>query len=166
MKFRPTFDPVSLEIMWTRLINITEECWVTIWRTAFSTIIGEAQDFGCELLDARANSIAHSPRSMPVFNLTLPQAIKALFESFPPNELEDGDVLITNDPWVCAGHLFDLAVVTPVFRGGHMVWLVGSIGPSSDLGGPKDSRRAPEEVVEGAALSPLQVCLPRRLDHR
>src|SRR5206468_1247181 len=120
-------DPVSLDIMWSRLINITEECWVTIWRTAFSTIIGEAQDFGCELLDARANSIAHSPRSMPVFNLTLPQAIKALFESFPPNELEDGDVLITNDPWVCAGHLFDLAVVTPVFRSGQMVGLVGSI---------------------------------------
>jgi 5-oxoprolinase (ATP-hydrolysing)/N-methylhydantoinase A len=40
------FDPVYLEIMWRRLISITDECWVTIWRTAFSTIIGEAQDFG------------------------------------------------------------------------------------------------------------------------
>ncbi len=108
MRLTTRFDPVSLEIMWSRLINITEECWVTIWRTAFSTIIGEAQDFGCELMDARANSIAHSPRSMPVFNLTLPQAVKALFESFPPDDLVEGDVLITNDPWVCAGHLFDL----------------------------------------------------------
>ena len=58
------FDPVSLGIMWSRLINIAEECWITIWRTAFSLIIGEAQDFGCELFDPDAHSIAHSPRSM------------------------------------------------------------------------------------------------------
>ena len=158
------FDPVSLEIMWSRLINITEECWVTIWRTAFSTIIGEAQDFGCELLDARANSIAHSPRSMPVFNLTLPQAIKALFESFPPNELEDGDVLITNDPWVCAGHLFDLAVVTPVFRSGQMVGLVGSIGHCSDIGGTKDSGHAREVYEEGLQIPPLKLYRAGRLN--
>ena len=67
-----SFDPVSLEIMWSRLISIREACWATIWRTAFSMIIGEAQDFGCELMDANGETLAHSPRSMPVFNLTLP----------------------------------------------------------------------------------------------
>jgi 5-oxoprolinase (ATP-hydrolysing)/N-methylhydantoinase A len=157
MKLRTKFDPVSLEIMWSRLINITEECWVTIWRTAFSTIIGEAQDFGCELLDARANSIAHSPRSMPVFNLTLPQAVKALFESFPPKELQDGDVLATNDPWICAGHLFDIAVVTPVFRGNRLVGLVGSIAHCSDIGGTKDSGHAREVYEEGLQIPPLKL---------
>jgi len=157
MRLATTFDPVSLEIMWSRLINITEECWVTIWRTAFSTIIGEAQDFGCELLDARANSIAHSPRSMPVFNLTLPEAVKALFEAFPPDDLVDGDVLITNDPWVCAGHLFDLAVVTPVFRKRTVVGLVGSIGHCSDIGGTKDSGRAREVYEEGLQIPPLKL---------
>jgi len=40
-------DTVSLEIMWSRLINITEECWITINRTAFSLIIGEVQHFAC-----------------------------------------------------------------------------------------------------------------------
>jgi len=164
MKAAPAFDPIALEIMWSRLINITEECWATIWRTAFSTIIGEAQDFGCELLDARANSIAHSPRSMPVFNLTLPQAVKALFESFPPDELVDGDVLITNDPWVCAGHLFDLAVVTPVFRGRTLVGLVGSIGHCSDIGGTKDSGRAREVYEEGLQLPPLKLYRAGRLN--
>ena len=69
-------DPIGLEIMWSRLINLVEECWLTVWRTAFSLIIGEAQDFGCEILDARGNSLAHSPRAMPVFNLTLPRAVR------------------------------------------------------------------------------------------
>src|SRR6516162_6069447 len=83
-----TFDPVSLEIMWSRLINIAEECWITIWRTAFSLIIGEAQDFGCELFDPDAQSIAHSPGSMPVFNLTLPLAVRRLLEVFPRDTLD------------------------------------------------------------------------------
>src|SRR5262249_46541748 len=86
-------DAVGLEIMWSRLINIVEECWLTVWRTAFSLIIGEAQDFGCELLDARGNSLAHSPRAMPVFNLTLPLAVRAILQKFPVETLEAGDVL-------------------------------------------------------------------------
>jgi len=151
------FDPVSLEIMWSRLVNIAEECWITIWRTAFSMIIGEAQDFGCELFDADAESIAHSPRSMPVFNLTLPLAVRHMLRSFPKHTLEDGDVLITNDPWMCAGHLYDLAVVTPVFRRGTLVALVGSIGHASDIGGTRDSLNAREVYDEGLQIPPLKL---------
>lgn len=164
MSVATTFDPVTLEILWSRLINVTEECWVTIWRTAFSTIIGAAQDFGCELLDARANSVAHSPRSMPVFNLTLPLAVRRVLEHVPAETLEDGDVLITNDPWICAGHLFDLAVVTPVFRHGTLVGFVGSIAHCSDIGGTKDSARAREVYEEGLQIPPLHLYRAGRLN--
>jgi len=158
------FDPITLEIMWSRLISITEECWVTILRTAFSTIIGEAQDFGCELLDARGGSIAHSPRSMPVFNLTLPHAINALMKAYPPATLAPGDVLITNDPWICAGHLLDLAVATPVYRDGEMVGMAGSIAHCSDIGGTKDSGRAREVYEEGIQIPPLRLYRAGRLN--
>lgn len=154
---RSAFDPVSLEVMWSRLVNITEECWVTIWRTAFSTIIGEAQDFGCELLDAGGESLAHSPRSMPVFNLTLPRAVKALLREFPSETLREGDVLITNDPWICAGHLFDVALVTPVFRDGRVVALVGSIAHCSDIGGTRDYQRVREVYEEGLQIPPMKL---------
>ncbi len=43
-------DPISLEIMWSRLVNVVEEMWLTVCRTAFSLVISEAQDFACELL--------------------------------------------------------------------------------------------------------------------
>jgi len=151
------FDPVSLEVMWSRMINITEECWTTIWRTAFSTIIGEAQDFGCELLDAQGESLAHSPRSMPVFNLTLPRAVKSLLEVFPPDTLQEGDALITNDPWICAGHLFDVAIVTPVFRHGRLVALVGSIAHCSDIGGTRHYQSVREVYEEGLQIPPMKL---------
>lgn len=158
------FDPITLEIMWSRLINITEECWITIWRTAFSTIIGEAQDFGVELLDARGNSIAHSPRSMPVFNLTLPRAVREILKLYPPETLQEGDVLLTNDPWHCAGHLFDLAIVTPVFHHGRLVGLVGSVGHCSDIGGTRDSFSAREIYEEGLQIPPLKLYEAGRLN--
>lgn len=151
------FDPVSLEILWSRLISIADECWVTIWRTAFSTIIGEAQDFGCELLDADGQTLAHSPRSMPVFNLTLPLAARGLIEEFPPDTLEQGDVLITNDPWLSAGHLFDVAIVTPVFYREKLAGLVGSIAHCSDIGGTRDSLSAREVYEEGLQIPPMKL---------
>lgn len=151
------FDPVSLEIMWSRLINISDECWVAIWRTAFSMIIGEAQDFGCELLDANGETLAHSPRSMPVFNLTLPRAVKGLIEHYPPDTLQEGDVLVTNDPWLCAGHLYDVAIVTPVFRHGRLVGLVGSVAHCSDIGGTHDSLSAREVYEEGLQIPPMKL---------
>jgi 5-oxoprolinase (ATP-hydrolysing)/N-methylhydantoinase A len=150
-------DPVSLEIMWARLETVVEEMWQTICRTAFSLIISEAQDFACDLLDADGESLVHSPRAMPVFNLTLPRAVKALIAKFPSDTLVPGDILVTNDPWLCAGHLFDIAVVTPIFREGRLVAFAGTVGHVGDIGGTKDSLRAREIYDEGFQIPPMKL---------
>ncbi|NKB55790.1 MAG: methylhydantoinase [Alphaproteobacteria bacterium] len=150
-------DPIGFEIMWSRLINITEECWHTVIRTAFSLIIGEAQDFACEILDAKGNQIAHSPRAMPVFNLTLPVAVNAMIERHPPQTLVEGDVLITNDPWLCAGHLFDIAIAVPVFRERRIVAFVGIVGHVADIGGTTDKLNAREIYDEGIQIPPMKL---------
>lgn len=150
-------DSIGLEIMWSRMINIAEECWHTVIRTAFSLIIGEAQDFACEILDARGKQIVHSPRAMPVFNLTLPIAVNAMIERFPAQMLSDGDVLVTNDPWLCAGHLFDIAVAVPVFREDRIVAFVGIVGHVSDIGGTKDDLNAREIYDEGIQIPPMKL---------
>ncbi|MFC0385857.1 hydantoinase B/oxoprolinase family protein [Muricoccus vinaceus] len=150
-------DPVSLEIMWSRLVTVVEEMWHTICRTAFSLIVSEAQDFACDLLDATGESLAHSPRAMPVFNLTLPRAVKAMLAKFPAETLRPGDVLITNDPWLCAGHLYDIAVVTPVFHEGRLVGLLGTVGHVGDIGGIKNGLRAEEIFDEGLQIPPSKL---------
>ncbi len=150
-------DPISLEIMWSRLVSVVEEMWHTICRTAFSLIVSEAQDFACEMLDPAGETLAHSPRAMPVFNLTLPRAVKALLAKYPAETLAPGDVLVTNDPWLCAGHLFDIAVVSPVFRAGRVVALMGTVGHVGDIGGTKDSLRAREIYEEGLQIPPMKL---------
>jgi len=150
-------DPISLEIMWSRLINVVEEMWLTVCRTAFSLVISEAQDFACELLDPDGETLAHSPRAMPVFNLTLPRAVKALLKRYPAATLKPGDVLITNDPWLCAGHLFDIAIVTPVFKNDRLVGLMGTVGHVADIGGTRDALQAREVYEEGLQIPPMKL---------
>jgi len=150
-------DPINLEIMWSRLVTVVDEMWLTVIRTAFSLIISEAQDFACELLDANGETLTHSPRAMPVFNLCLPRTVKALLAKYPPATLRPGDVLVTNDPWLCAGHLFDIAVLTPVFHDDRLVGLVGTVGHVSDIGGTKDSLKAREIYEEGLQIPPMKL---------
>lgn len=156
-KARIESDPIGLEIMWSRLISIVEEMWQTVCRTAYSLIIAEAQDFANEILDPQGNPLAHSPRAMPLFNLTLTRCVKALLEHFPAETLQPGDVLVTNDPWLCAGHLFDIALVTPVFHQGRVVALMGTVGHVSDIGGVKDPLAAREIYDEGLQIPPMKL---------
>ncbi len=144
-----TFDPVSLEIMWSRLINIAEEMWTTTLRTAVSTIIASANDFGCEVLDAQGRSIAHAYRSMPVFNMTMPNVTKAILNQHPPATMQLGDVFMTNDPWLCAGHLPDIAIITPVFYQDRFIGFVGNIANTSDIGGSLDPKNVRDSYEEG-----------------
>ena len=157
-------DPISLEIMWSRLVNVVDEMWLTVCRTAFSLVISEAQDFACEILSPDGDTLAHSPRAMPVFNLTLPRAVKALLERFPADTLKPGDVLITNDPWLCAGHLFDIAIVSPVFFNGQVVGLLGTVGHVSDIGGTQDALQSREIYEEGLQIPPMKLCEAGRLN--
>jgi 5-oxoprolinase (ATP-hydrolysing)/N-methylhydantoinase A len=143
--------------MWSRLATVAEEMWSTVCRTAFSLVISDAQDFACELLDPNGEPIVHSPRAMPLFNLALPRGVKALLEAYPPETLVPGDVLITNDPWLCAGHLFDIAIVTPVFREDQLVGLTATVAHVNDIGGTKNQVTTREIYEEGLQIPPMKL---------
>lgn len=142
-------DPIGLEIMWSRLIAITDEMWTTVLRTAVSPVIGAAQDYGCELLDAAGNGLAHSTRSMPVFNLVMPEVTRAMIARFPVETMKPGDVYISNDPWLCAGHLDDIAIITPIHRNGVVVGFTNTVAHTSSIGGTQDGIRVRDRYEEG-----------------
>lgn len=146
------FDPISLEIMWSRLIGVADDMWTTVLRTAVSTIIGAAQDFGCEILDASGASVAHSNRSMPSFNVIMPGVVRATLAKFPASQMRPGDVYVTNDPWICAGHLDDITIVTPIFRSDCLVGFTASIAHSSSIGGSLSNRTTRDVYEEGLRI--------------
>lgn len=151
------YDPISLEIIWNRMVSIVDEASAALVRASFSTVLRESNDFACVLLDARGNSLAQSTRSIPSFIGTLPISLKKFLEIFPPDTLKPGDVIMSNDPWVCTGHLPDITITTPIFRKGQLVAFAGSIGHSPDMGGRIRSGDSTEIYEEGLQIPPCKL---------
>ncbi len=130
------FDPVTLKVVWDRLISISEEMGATLVRTAFSTVVRESADYACVLLDPKGNSLAQPRPSIPAFIGTMPATVRHFLAKFPAEALRPGDGLITNDPWLGTGHVPDMTIATPVFnKAGRLVAFAGSIAHMPDIGG-------------------------------
>jgi len=147
-----TFDPVSLGIMWDRLVSLVDEIVSTLVRTSFSTIVNESYDLTCVVLDAEANSIAQGTFSVPVFIGSAPITLRHMLKRFPAETLKPGDVIITNDPWLGTGHLYDITMVRPVFRKGRVVAYTLSITHLPDIGGSGFGSSAAEVYHEGIRI--------------
>ena len=147
-----TFDAVSLGIMWDRLVSLVDEIVSTLVRTSFSTIVNESYDLTCVVLDAEANSIAQGTFSVPVFIGSAPITLRHMLKRYPPETLKPGDVIITNDPWLGTGHLYDITMVRPVFRKGRIVAYTLSITHLPDIGGSGFGSSAVEVYHEGLRL--------------
>jgi N-methylhydantoinase B len=146
------FDPVSLGIIWDRLIAITDETLGSLVRTSFSTNVRESYDLSCMLFDSRMRSIAQGTYSVPSFTGTAPETVRLMLEKHPPHTLRDGDVLATNDPWIGTGHLYDINVLKPIFHKGRIVAYSLSITHLPDIGGLGFSATARTIYEEGLRL--------------
>ena len=102
--------------------------------------------------------MAHPSKSMPAFNFALPNCAKGVLSEFPIDELKPGDVLTTNDPWLNAGHLFDLAVLTPVFnKEKNVIAIMASSAHVADIGGTRARHTTREIFDEGLFIPPLKL---------
>src|SRR6516225_9762722 len=110
------FDPVTLEILWSRLISIVDESAAALLRTSFSTIVRESNDFATVLMDANGDSLAENTAGIPSFVGILPRTLKHLLQRFPVEDWRPGDCIITNDPWMATGHLPDITMAAPIFH--------------------------------------------------
>lgn len=142
-------DPVTLEVLWNRLLSVANEQQNALMRTAFSTIVRESQDLACGVFDTRGLMIAQSLTGTPGHINPMATGAKHFLAEYPAHTLTPGDVLITNDPWLTAGQINDFTVFTPVFRGGTIVGYFGNCCHAADVGGHVLSAEAHEVYEEG-----------------
>lgn len=150
-------DPIALQIQWSRLISVMDEVDVALVRTSFSTIVGETRDFAVIMLDRKARSIAQSQLSSPGFTCSLPSATRTMLKQFPIHTLRPGDAMITNDPWVCHGHLPDFIISMPIFVGGQVAAFMAAAAHISDIGGRLDEFDARDVYEEGLRIPPSKL---------
>jgi N-methylhydantoinase B len=146
---RARLDPVTLEILWTRLITVTNEQAAALQRTSFTPIVRESGDLSASVFDVQGRMLAQAVTGTPGHINSLATAMHHFLTAFPPPTLRPGDVLITNDPWKTSGQLNDISVVTPAFRDEKLVGFFGNTCHAMDIGGRGLSADASEVFEEG-----------------
>jgi len=127
-------DMVTMQVIRYAMEQIADEMGYMLVRTGRSTIIKEIMDISCAVFDEKGRTIAqahHAPMLLTGLEITM----KKLLEYYPKEALNDGDVIISNDPYMGGQHIMDMQVFAPVYFQGSLVGFVGSIAHMSDMGG-------------------------------
>src|SRR5512136_626724 len=156
MKMRrkgPTFDPITLEILWRRLISIVDESDGSVARTAFSSLLRDAHDYTCMFTDQKGRELAQGSFATPGQSGAMALGVKNLVTKLPLETYKPGDIFITNDPWALAGHLNDVCVLSPIFYKNEVVAFTACVFHHSDIGGRVSSDN--HDVFEEGLFIPL-----------
>lgn len=152
-------DPITLEIIQNSFQAAADEMFIAMKKTAMSSIIYEVLDMGTAVLDEHGE-LASSGAGIPAFVGVLDKACKVIIETIGHEDIEEGDVFLTNDPyWGGVTHLNDIVVAMPVFHDGELVAWTANIAHNSDVGGMAPgsaSGDATEIFQEGLRLPPVK----------
>jgi N-methylhydantoinase B len=149
---RNSFDPITLEVLWNRLISITNEQAAALMHASFTTVVREAGDLSAGVFDEQGNMLAQAVTGTPGHINTMATSVRHFLREYPMGTLQEGDTLVTNDPWLASGHYHDLTVVTPVFHRGRAVGLFANTCHVMDIGGRLFGADATSVYEEGLAI--------------
>ena len=125
------FSPVLLEVFKNKFSSIAEEMGVTLIRTSFSQNIKERKDCSCAIFDNMGNMVEQAAH-IPVHLGSMPLSVKAAIEA---GNMDEGDMVILNDPYRGGTHLPDITVVAPVYYEGELLFYVANRAHHADVGG-------------------------------
>ncbi|KAL3418514.1 hydantoinase B/oxoprolinase [Phlyctema vagabunda] len=155
-----TVDPIQLSIFGHRFMSVAEQMGRALQKTSVSTNIKERLDFSCTIFSPEGGLVANAPH-VPAMIGSMAFAVKWQIDYWGDN-LQPGDVILSNSP-ICGGtHLPDLTVITPIFdaAGKKIIFWTASRGHHADIGGtlpgsmPSNSKELWEE---GAVIKAFKV---------
>ena len=130
-----SISKVAHQVMWNRLISIVEEQAQALVRTAFSTSVREAGDLSAGVYNDRGEMLAQAVTGTPGHVNAMADAVPHFMRRIGRENIHEGDIYITNDPWEGTGHLHDITVVTPSFYRGDLVGFLACTAHIVDIGG-------------------------------
>ncbi|MCJ8055204.1 hydantoinase B/oxoprolinase family protein [Shinella curvata] len=128
-------NEIRMQVMWNRLISVVEEQALTLLRTAFSTSVREAGDLSAGVYNAKGEMLAQAVTGTPGHVNTMAEAVLHFIAEIPREDMYPGDTYVTNDPWKGTGHLHDITMVSPSFKGEELIGFFACTAHVVDVGG-------------------------------
>ena len=155
-----TLTPIEIELLRNALASITDEMYVALMKSAYSTNIKERRDLSAAIFDASGRSIVQG-ESMPLHLASMLGLVEVVVERYGQGAIAPGDMFVSNDPYVGRGsHLPDVAMAMPVFHSGELVMFVANIAHHADIGGMAPGSMAggmTEIYQEGLRIPPIRL---------
>jgi N-methylhydantoinase B len=152
-------DGVTIEVMKNALQSIAEEMGVTLIRTALSTNIKDRMDCSTAIY-TRSGKLVAQAEHIPLHLGLMPSVVEEVLKIYPSHELQEGDAILINDPYISGSHLPDVFLISPVFFEGELVAIIGNIAHHVDVGGMTPgsmSVQATEIFQEGLRLPAVRI---------
>src|SRR5512132_552155 len=127
-------DAFTAEVIRSAVVAITGEMKTNLMRTAYHTIIYEAEDFTVGLFDADGNTISIG-LGLPMFIRGLSDSIKSKIAFWGKENIHPGDILLTNDSYTMGSHLNHLIFTLPIFNERELIAFSCSLAHWQDIGG-------------------------------
>jgi N-methylhydantoinase B len=142
---------IRMQVMWNRLISVVEEQAMTLLRTAFSTSVRESGDLSAGVFDPEGRMLAQAVTGTPGHVNTMAEAVLHFMDQIGRDDMFPGDTYVTNDPWQGTGHLHDITMVSPSFKGDRLVGFFACTAHVVDVGGRgfgADAKSVYEEGIQ------------------
>ena len=145
-------DPITLDLIENSLRNARYEMDEVLFRTALSPGIREQHDEFPLIADREGRMVVGQ------FGLSIPDFLDGF-----DGTIEEGDVLLTSDPYACGAaisHANDWLVVVPIFHEGRVVGWASMFGHMSDVGGKTPSSMPTDATTiyeEGVVIPPFKL---------
>jgi N-methylhydantoinase B/oxoprolinase/acetone carboxylase alpha subunit len=150
-------DEIRLQVIWSKLIAIVEEQARMLMRTAFSPVVRDSGDLSAALFDRAGNMLAQAQTGTPGHVNSTVAAVPQMLAVHPADTLSEGDHLITNDPWIASGHVHDITVASPVFKGGRVIGFLACTCHQLDIGGRGQGPDGSSVFEEGLAIPVMKL---------
>ncbi|MEQ8651909.1 MAG: hydantoinase B/oxoprolinase family protein [Kiloniellales bacterium] len=152
-------DLVTMNILESTMVSICREMGITLMKTSYSTIFNEALDFTCGLADKNGEMIAVA-EFCPAQIGGMPLLIKSCVRELEHDGIEEGDIVVHNDPYRGGLHTPEHTFFKPIFVEGELQGYAVSIGHIAEVGGMVPGGfcgEATEIFHEGLRVPPVKI---------
>jgi N-methylhydantoinase B len=151
-----TLDPVTTEVVWSRIREIAATMEHALYHSGYSPILRESKDGTAGLTDPDGRVVIVGG-GLQYHSLPYERAVAAVLERYPRENLRPGDSFVVNDPYRAGNpHVPDFVALTPGFVDGELIGWGVSIAHKSDVGGlvPGSSGAGAREIYHDGMLIP------------
>lgn len=155
----PALDPVTFEVLRSLFEYTCARMSQILQKTSFSPILYDMVDFSNAIYDADLRLLGQTA-NCPVHLAAMQFSARATTKRFGVESLQEGDVIVLNDPYEGGTHINDITFTMPIFFRGRLLGFAVSRGHWTDLGGGAAGGQAfgTHIAAEGLRLPPLKLC--------